>query len=145
MCQDVPTAAQHLVDSVQANAEAIAKLTSTIALALSESNAYLAPMQPQVVATEVKDIEKLYGLVIKHENLADYKPYGSVNVHEWLQQFNAAIAAAESKNIQYINTSNSNHDLLAASSTAVTKVVMNDHRSSDTASWCKSVDSSTRC
>ena len=49
------------------------------------------PKPPDPVTIRSDKLEKLYGFVIKHTKLRDYKPYDNIDVRLWLHQFNTAV------------------------------------------------------
>ena len=49
------------------------------------------PAAANEVAIRTAKLEKLYGYFIKHTKLKEYKPYDSIDVRLWFQQFDAAI------------------------------------------------------
>ena len=77
-------------ECMESNALAIQKMTEALA-------ALAAPARPpdEAVVRATK-LEKLYGFFIKHTKLKEYKPYDSIDVRLWLQQFDAAIESIAS-------------------------------------------------
>ena len=73
-------------ECLESNALAMQKLTD--ALAALAAPVHVPPDEAVVRATK---LEKLYGFFIKHTKLNEYKPYDSIDVRLWLQQFDAAI------------------------------------------------------
>ena len=61
--------------------ECIAALTANLS----------AAQIPNAADIRATKMEKLYGFFIKHTKLKDYKPYDSIDVKQWLQQFDATI------------------------------------------------------
>ena len=54
------------------------------------------PKPPDPVTIRSDKLEKLYGFVIKHTKLRDYKPYDNINVRLWLHQFDTALESIAS-------------------------------------------------
>ena len=73
-----------LLEYIGSNATALDKLTAALAV-------LAAPTVPDEGAIRIAKLEKLYGFFIKHTKLKEYKPYDSIDVRLWLQQFDAAV------------------------------------------------------
>ena len=50
-----------------------------------------SPPEVNEATVRATKLEKLYGFFIKHTNLKQYKPYDSIDVRLWLNQFDAAV------------------------------------------------------
>ena len=74
-----------LLQYIDSTSKAFEKLTEAM-----EKLSTQAPV-PNDAAIRVTKLEKLYGYFIKHTKLKEYKPYDSVDVRLWFQQFDAAI------------------------------------------------------
>ena len=74
-----------LLQYIDSTSRAFEKLTEAM-----EKLSTAAPA-PDDAAIRVAKLEKLYGYFIKHTKLREYKPYDSIDVRLWFQQFDAAI------------------------------------------------------
>ena len=50
-----------------------------------------SPQEVNEATVRANKLEKLYGFFIKHTGLKQYKPYDSIDVRHWLNQFDAAV------------------------------------------------------
>ena len=76
--------------------EAVAKSDRDLLLELMDkmTNALStlnSPPEVNEATVRANKLEKLYGFFIKHTNLKQYKPYDSIDVRLWLNQFDAAV------------------------------------------------------
>ena len=127
-----------LTVQVEAYTDAISRLTSEIAQAFPQV-APVSVQQTDVAASELAELQKQFGLELLHAKLAVYKPYGTVNVKLWLQQFNIASNTAVTKGIstEYcLDATKAQHDFSATLSSDI--MIKSNHSSGKAGAGCKS-------